>query len=600
MPLGRRRRWRSPRPCSPGAWKAGTSRGSRSPTRGRGTSSSPRPSTRTVTAPSTGSSSRPTSRRGRRREFALSPAEPSKPRREDYRVYARFVRERHDDFAWENDRVAFRLYGPALETFEKEPLTSSAVDAWSKRTSRLVLNDWYLVDDYHRDHGEGGDFYPAGKSPRLRRQRARDRRGARRLEELPRVAGARDRAPPCRLRGLLPRVGEAGAEGERGEARHPRRGSPLQPVRELLHDGRRPSGHVGRRAFARPRASLPASIATAASCGRGSTRTATARTAGSAADWSSIRRQSWTSAEEGGNQLVVARTPKGAARDLVRGLRLGPQRRLPRRSPRGTGTWTRSPRGCDRRSRSRCCRDEGPPPRRGSRHPRPRRRLRASARGPVGAPPRHPRRRPGPGLPGSRVPRHRFGAVADGQGDATDAFRAAIGACHRAGGGRVVVPPGVFLTGPIHLKSGRRPARVRGRYRPLRRDPAAYLPVVLTRWEGVELMSYSPLVYAFEQQDIAITGKGTLDGQADAEHWWPWKRNGHPESQKPDRDRLFAQAEAGGAGRRAGLRRRPLPATAVRPALPLHERADRGRDDHERADVGDPSGALAQRDRART
>ena len=101
---------------------------------------------------------------GEAREFVLSVAEPRKPRREDYRVYARFVRERQDDFAWENDRVAFRIYGPALETFAKEPLTSSTVDAWCKRTRRLVLNDWYLVDDYHRDHGEGGDFYSAGRS----------------------------------------------------------------------------------------------------------------------------------------------------------------------------------------------------------------------------------------------------------------------------------------------------------------------------------------------------------------------------------------------------------------------------------------------------
>jgi hypothetical protein len=101
---------------------------------------------------------------GEAREFVLSVAEPRKPRREDHRVYARFVRERQDDFAWENDRVAFRIYGQALETFAKEPLTSSAVDAWSKRTRRLVLNDWYLVDDYHRDHGEGGDFYSAGRT----------------------------------------------------------------------------------------------------------------------------------------------------------------------------------------------------------------------------------------------------------------------------------------------------------------------------------------------------------------------------------------------------------------------------------------------------
>jgi hypothetical protein len=97
-------------------------------------------------------------------EFALRRGEARKPRLADYRVYGRFVRERHDDFAWENDRVAFRLYGQALETFEKEPLTSSAVDAWSKRTTRLVLNEWYLQDDYHRDHGEGGDFYPAGRT----------------------------------------------------------------------------------------------------------------------------------------------------------------------------------------------------------------------------------------------------------------------------------------------------------------------------------------------------------------------------------------------------------------------------------------------------
>lgn len=101
---------------------------------------------------------------GETRSFTLTRGLPRKARREDYRVYGRFVRERQDDFAWENDRVAFRAYGPALETFAKEPLTSSAIDAWSKSTRRLVLNDWYLVDDYHVDHGEGGDFYPAGRT----------------------------------------------------------------------------------------------------------------------------------------------------------------------------------------------------------------------------------------------------------------------------------------------------------------------------------------------------------------------------------------------------------------------------------------------------
>ena len=94
----------------------------------------------------------------------LSVGERRAYRPEDFRVYGRFVRERHDDFAWENDRVAFRVYGEALETWQREPLTSSAVDAWSKRTNRLVLNEWYMVDDYHQEHGEGGDFYPAGAS----------------------------------------------------------------------------------------------------------------------------------------------------------------------------------------------------------------------------------------------------------------------------------------------------------------------------------------------------------------------------------------------------------------------------------------------------
>jgi hypothetical protein len=79
-------------------------------------------------------------------------------------VYGRFVRERHDDFAWENDVVAHRVYGPDLEIWKKKPLTSSGVDTWSKRVPRLVVNDWYMTDDYHEDHGEGADFYTVGES----------------------------------------------------------------------------------------------------------------------------------------------------------------------------------------------------------------------------------------------------------------------------------------------------------------------------------------------------------------------------------------------------------------------------------------------------
>jgi len=98
------------------------------------------------------------------RSFDLRTGERVTYKKEDFHVYGRFVRERYDDFAWENDRVAHRMYGAALETWQKEPLTSSTVDVWLKRTRRLIVNDWYMVDDYHRDTGEGADFYSAGRS----------------------------------------------------------------------------------------------------------------------------------------------------------------------------------------------------------------------------------------------------------------------------------------------------------------------------------------------------------------------------------------------------------------------------------------------------
>jgi hypothetical protein len=80
----------------------------------------------------------------------------------DYKTYGRFVRERRDDFAWENDRIAHRMYGKELETFPRDKLISSSVDVWTKRVRSLVINNWYMVDDYHKDRGEGADLYAAG------------------------------------------------------------------------------------------------------------------------------------------------------------------------------------------------------------------------------------------------------------------------------------------------------------------------------------------------------------------------------------------------------------------------------------------------------
>jgi hypothetical protein len=82
----------------------------------------------------------------------------------DFRAHGRFVRERFDDFAWENDRIAHRMYGKALESWAGEPLTSSTVDIWTKRTPGMIIDEWYMVDNYHTDTGTGADFYSAGKT----------------------------------------------------------------------------------------------------------------------------------------------------------------------------------------------------------------------------------------------------------------------------------------------------------------------------------------------------------------------------------------------------------------------------------------------------
>lgn len=129
-----------------------------------------------------------------------------------------------------------------------------------------------------------------------------------------------------------------------------------------------------------------------------------------------------------------------------------------------------------------------------------------------------------------------YGAVGDGTTMNTEAFRAAIQACHDAGGGHVLVPAGAFLTGPIHLLSNvdlhvTDDARIL-----FSQDPDGYLPVVLTRFEGTELYNYSPLIYALDQENIGVTGGGVLDGQADAAHWWQWKGQ---------KQRLLDMAESG-------------------------------------------------------
>lgn len=92
----------------------------------------------------------------------------------------------------------------------------------------------------------------------------------------------------------------------------------------------------------------------------------------------------------------------------------------------------------------------------------------------------------------------------------TRAIASAIEAAAKDGGGRVVVPKGVWLTGPVHLLSGVELHLAEGAVLEFTDNPTDYLPAVHTSWEGIECYNYSPLVYAYRQHDIAITGTGTL------------------------------------------------------------------------------------------
>jgi len=105
-----------------------------------------------------------------------------------------------------------------------------------------------------------------------------------------------------------------------------------------------------------------------------------------------------------------------------------------------------------------------------------------------------------------------FGAI-DGQ-PAHLAVQAAIDACAAAGGGRVVVPPGLWpMNGAVHLRSNIDFHVQGGATLRFGRPGEIDLPIVLTRWEGIEVYNYSPLIYAHDCTNVAITGEGTFDGQ---------------------------------------------------------------------------------------
>ena len=121
----------------------------------------------------------------------------------------------------------------------------------------------------------------------------------------------------------------------------------------------------------------------------------------------------------------------------------------------------------------------------------------------------------------------------------TVAIHRTIDAAWEAGGGTVLIPAGEWLTGPIHLRSNINLHVSDGAVLHFSTDKTDYLPVVPQRHEGVEAYNYSPMIYAFELENVAITGGGTLDGHGD--HWWEW-----------------ARAHAGGYGDRRVVTKVPL------------------------------------------
>lgn len=123
-------------------------------------------------------------------------------------------------------------------------------------------------------------------------------------------------------------------------------------------------------------------------------------------------------------------------------------------------------------------------------------------------------------FPNKEFPITKYGARKGSNHLNTQAFAKAIEACNRAGGGRVVVPAGEWFTGPIHLKSHVNLFLEEGAVVRFSDNPNDYLPAVMTSWEGLECYNYSPLIYAFECENVGISGKGTLAPVMDT--WRTW------------------------------------------------------------------------------
>ena len=159
-----------------------------------------------------------------------------------------------------------------------------------------------------------------------------------------------------------------------------------------------------------------------------------------------------------------------------------------------------------------------------------------------------------PSIPDREFDIRDFGAQSGGVFDNTQSIRAAIEAVRLAGGGIVVIPPGKWGTGPIHFISDMELHLAEGSELIFSDDPEDYLPVVKVRSGGNELYNYSPLIYGYGCENVAITGPGKLNGNA--ERWWEW-------AHRETRDHFFAEAN----GVPVEARIYGTPEAAIRPSF---------------------------------
>ena len=144
-------------------------------------------------------------------------------------------------------------------------------------------------------------------------------------------------------------------------------------------------------------------------------------------------------------------------------------------------------------------------------------------------------------FPARDFPITRYGARKDDPKATMKAFEKAMQACNKAGGGRVVVPQGEWVTGTIHFKDSCLLYLSEGATLVFEDDPSLYLPAVHTSWEGTECMNYSPLIYAFGCKNVGIAGSGTIAPKMD--FWRTWFAR--PEEHIQATRQLYAMCSTG-------------------------------------------------------